>query len=195
MNAANPNSLSGLLDNLKSKVNGDPVDVGELVKAFQYRGFGPLLLVPALLVILVGAIPGIPAVGGLVIALISIQIILGREHPWLPKKLRSFSVSGKKLRSGIRIVKPYAEKIDSFIRPRFKILITKFSKRCVAVVTFVLACLTVIIGFIPGLPILAMLPVLFFALGFSARDGLLIGLGLGFVVLGVTLAPLFLQGV
>ncbi len=66
----------------------DSVTIDELVQHFQSRGFGPLIMFPALIAGLpTGAFPGVPSIFGLCIALISLQLVWGKQYPWLPKKV------------------------------------------------------------------------------------------------------------
>ncbi|MCF8495342.1 MAG: exopolysaccharide biosynthesis protein [Alphaproteobacteria bacterium] len=189
MNHADANSLTGLLDALQAEVSDESVDVGDLVGSFCQRGFGPLLLLPSLIVLLpTGAIPGVPAICGLLLACISIQIAAGRDHPWVPQGLRTFSISPGRIRRAVEKSRPYTKKIDACLRKRLQILVTRTSKRLVGFLTFLLSLGMIFVGFVPLLPALLALPVFCFALGFFVQDGLLIALGLVFVGVAAALA-------
>lgn len=66
-------SLSGgdgndTLNIVKNDVKGRDIAFGDVAQSLNHRGFGPLLLAPALITILpTGAIPGVPAISGLFI--------------------------------------------------------------------------------------------------------------------------------
>lgn len=191
----NQNSLTDLLESVSTNVKSDPVDIGDLVHACSYHGFGALLLIPAGLTILpTGAIPGVPAVCGILMALISIQIVAGCEEPWVPKRLKIFSLSKKKLKKSIEHSKAYTEKIDYFLDSRLEFLTTSISQRIVGFITFFLSLLIVVIGFIPFVPTLLAMPILFFALGYSVNDGLLIAIGLFLVSISALWIPFLLSG-
>lgn len=51
------------------------------------RSFGPLLLMAGLIILapVVGDIPGVPSIMGVFIVLVSVQLLIGQEHFWLPK--------------------------------------------------------------------------------------------------------------
>lgn len=171
-------SLSALLDNLVSSAEGTQITFGQIVEKFKYRGFGPLLLAPTFIVILpTGAIPFVPALAGLVIAFVCIQMLLGREHPWLPKRLREFGFSKTELENIIKSAKPYTKIIDKILHKRFGILINPFCKRLTAAISLLLCSVMVFIGFIPMFPATLALPIFFFALGYVAEDGLMIAIG------------------
>lgn len=182
MNASSPQnegeSLTGILEGLTAGLETEQITIGHIVEQFKYRGFGPLLLVPALIVILpTGAIPLIPALAGLIIAFVCLQMLIGREHPWLPKRLKEFSIPKSKLENSIRRAKPYTEKIDKILHRRFVFFVNAISKRLTALFCLVLCLVMFFIGFIPMLPATLALPVFFFGLGFIAQDGLIITLG------------------
>lgn len=177
MGSRSANSLTDLLEELDAGTKSDRVELGDIVKAFQYRGFGPLLILPALLIFLTGHIPGVPAACGILMALISLQIVLGRDHPWLPRRLRRISMPRHRLQRAIERMKPLTRKVDLLLSRRMAIFTTKPSQWITGLITLALAMLIIFIGFIPFLPDLLSIPVFVFALGYSARDGLIISLG------------------
>ena len=66
---ANEGNLTGLLEELDREIEGD-ISLGDILEHFNSRGFGPLLVLPALLVLLpTGAIPGVPTTCALFIVL------------------------------------------------------------------------------------------------------------------------------
>jgi hypothetical protein len=177
--------LTEFLEQLNDKTAGDVITLGEIVNAFKQRGFGPLLLAPALLVLLpFGAIPGIPTVCGLFIFLIGGQLLIGRDHPWLPPRLRNVSFNRDKFKSGLSKVVPFTKRIDSVIGSR----LTQFIEPPVSTIVGVL-CIILALTMIPLelLPFAAAAPawaIAFFALGLTANDGLLVIIGLIVTVVG-----------
>ena len=68
------NSIADLLDEMYDE-NSDKTSLGKVIERFEDRGFGPLLLVPALVALLpTGAIPGVPTICGITLFFICIQI-------------------------------------------------------------------------------------------------------------------------
>ena len=86
------NKVSDIMDDLLDKTTGE-VSVGDVVNKFESRGFGPLLLLPALIALLpTGAIPGVPSICGVTLCIICLQMAFGDEHPWLPAVLKNRSL-------------------------------------------------------------------------------------------------------
>lgn len=176
--AAATESLTGVLDMLLDGQKDQRVQLGNVVKQFKYRGFGSLMLVLTLVIMLpTGAIPFVPAISGLLILFISFQILFGYKYPWIPQRLSNLSMSRDKLERGIHKVKPYTQKIDRLLKPRLPYLTHNIVKRITALITIMFATVIILIGFIPLLPATLAIPIFFFGLGYIARDGLLILIG------------------
>ncbi len=181
--------ITKLLDTLDDSIEGQKkVSLSDIVDALEKRGFGALLLMPALVTVLpTGAIPGVPAACAGVICLVSGQLAVGMKRPWLPGPLGNMSISGKKLSDALEKSKPYAEAVDDISEVRYEFLTKDVAQRIIAVVCFVLAIMMGIVGFVPFAPMLFSLPVLLFAAGMCLRDGLLTlsGFALCFVAVGL----------
>lgn len=171
-------TLSAVLEDLDKNIVSETVTIEQIVLRFRHRGFGPLLLVPALITILpTGAIPMVPAVCGLLIAFTCFQMMMGFEHPWLPKKIMDFSFPREKLKHSIQIAHPVTLKIDKYVYTRLAFLTHDLGKRLTAGVCFLLSLGMIVIGFIPMLPATLALPIFFFGLGYIVKDGVIISLG------------------
>lgn len=183
--------LVSLVDMLDKSIQGHrEVKFKEIVDVMEGRGFGALLVFPALLTILpTGAIPGVPVCSAAMICLISGQLVLGKKHPWIPGPLAKFSMSKKKLEAALKKARPLAEAIDQFAHPRYEFLVKKSMQRCVAFLCMALAVIMAVIGFIPYVPALFSIPILLFAVGLSVRDGLLTMIGLACSLAAVLAVP------
>jgi len=181
-------NLTEILDNLEEETR--TVRLGLIIERFRYRVFGPLLLIPSLLVMLpTGAIPFVPALCGIIIFLIALQMILGRSFPWLPERVEDFKIPRDKLNKSIRKAKSLTSAVDILLQERMTFMLNPLSQRLIALVCLVLSVMMIMIGFIPMLPATLAVPVFFFGLGYTARDGLLIAIGyasIALVILGLT---------
>lgn len=172
-------TLTQTLETIKDDTSGEKISVGDLVEALNSRGYGPLLIGPALIAILpTGAIPGVPAICALLIIFVSIQILIGRSRPWLPKKLKNFSFQREKFMDALDKAKPYTQKIDRLIHPRLTFLIKDEIKPVIAVICILLSLAIMIIGFVPFLAALPATAIVLLGLGLSGHDGLLMVLAL-----------------
>lgn len=173
-------SLYETISDVRDKTKGEKIDFEEVVQALNHRGFGPLILLPSIIVILpTGAIPGVPLLTAIFICLIAGQIILGRKYPWLPKRLRDFSFSKEKFERGVEKMTPYIKRIDNFTHERFQFLTSKPIQRLIAVCCIGLALSMIPLGFVPFACMLPAIVMFVLALGISAKDGILILTGFG----------------
>lgn len=79
------------------------VSLGEIVEHVGSRGYGPFLIVPALVELSpLGAVPGVPTFLAALIILFAMQILFGRRHLWLPQFVGRRSVSERKMHSAVR---------------------------------------------------------------------------------------------
>lgn len=134
----------------------DSVTIDELVQHFQSRGFGPLIMFPALIAGLpTGAFPGVPSICGLCIALISLQLVWGKQYPWLPKKLAQLEIDSERIDTIVPKAMAWAKRVDYLIKPRLKFLTTDSAQRITAFITALLGLSMVPLELVPlgaGIP-------------------------------------------
>lgn len=183
-------ALTDMLEAIKDSTENGKISFADIVRALNSRGFGALLVAPSIIIILpTGAIPGIPALCGLFIVLISAQLLIGRKYPWLPKRLKKASFDKEKYERALEKAKPYTEKIDEFFHPRFEFLTREPVQRVIAILCLLLSLVIISIGFIPLLPDPLALAILLFGLGISVHDGLITALGFLVFTAALILVP------
>lgn len=181
--------LTDILDELKQDTDGDEISLGDVIEAFEGRGFGPLLLAPALIAMLpTGAIPGVPAICGVFITLVSAQILMGRSHPWMPGKLREVSFDREKFTDSVAKAKPWTRKIDHVVGRRLELLTRQTAQRIVAGIAIGLSLIMIPMEVIPLACAIPGGAIALFALGLSAKDGVLVLLALITAVVAVYFA-------
>lgn len=182
--------LTETLQEIEDKTDGETITFGDVVAAINHRGFGTLLIAPALIGILpTGAIPFMPDIVALFIILIAGQMIAGRSYPWMPRRLEEFSFSREKYLQSVEKAEPYTKWIDSFFHPRFKFLTGEIAERFVAVFCIILAIAIAILGFVPFAAAIPCAAVLLFGLGLSIHDGLLTAAGFALMTLSLIAIP------
>jgi hypothetical protein len=112
--------MNGVVLQLHRAVRGtERISLGELVDAMGPSSMSAVLLVPALLLLSpLSGIPGASIVGGLVIALVSAQIVVGREKVWLPEFVRKRTLPGPKLQRALVWLRKPARKFDGLVQAR-----------------------------------------------------------------------------
>ena len=188
-----PNSTA-LTDTLKAitqSVEGDEISVGEVMNGIETRGFGPMLVVPALILLTpIGAIPGLPDVLGILILIISAQILIGRQYPWLPERLKRVSVDRAYFTRALELIEPSVRRVDRYIYPRLSFLTHRHIQPLIAMVAILLSLSILILSFIPLLVWIPAFGVLALGLGLTAKDGLLLVVALIFSLASLASIPL-----
>lgn len=119
-------SLGEILDRLEqaSRERGG-LSLGEAMDVVGRRAFGPLLLLAGTLTLmpLIGDIPGMPTLLGLLVLLVVTQILFRRSAVWIPRWLEKRSVSDQKLSKAIEWMRRPARWADRITHPRLVPLI------------------------------------------------------------------------
>jgi hypothetical protein len=107
--------LEQLLDRVcESEAEQDRVKLGAILDVFGGRSFGPLLTLAGLVTLapLVGDIPGVPTIMGVVVVLTAAQMLIRRDHVWLPAWLLDRSVNRDKLHKALGWLRKPARFVD-----------------------------------------------------------------------------------
>lgn len=175
----------GQLDDLTTK-SGE-VCISDVLDDFGGRSFGPFIMLPALLELTpVGGIPGVPTFLAALIALVAVQLLIGKEHIWMPGFLQNRAVESKKLHKGIAKLRGVAHWLDEHSHGRLKPMTQGVWVKIAALVV-ILLCMTVppleVLPFASSGPMLAIAAI---GLALTVRDGvvMLIALALGIAAIG-----------
>lgn len=179
--------LLDTLDTVAARTDGETTRLGTIFDALEERGYGPLIMILSVLVVMpTGMIPGVPAIVGLCLVLIGLQMALGRARPWFPARLEGFELDDAKLSETVEKARPWAKRLSVVLRPRLGALTGgAVSNRLIAAALCAAGVVMVPLGFVPGLPLALGLATLLLGLGMTVRDGLVIFVGYGVFVLGV----------
>ena len=174
-----PNSLGELLHHFVRTTRGEEkVSLKDLLDSLDSRSHGPMLLLPAFISISpIGAIPGMSIATGTMIILIAVQMLVTKSRPWIPKRITRFEFSRTTLKSGVRRFRRWVLWIEKVIYQRLTFLTYGIAIIPIAVISIVLAASFYPLALVPMGVFLPGLAVTLFALGMTARDGLLVVVG------------------
>ena len=190
-------SVCDILDKLRELADSnDKVAIGDIVEAVGKRSFGPFLLLPALIDISpVGAVPGLPTLLGLMIAIIAFQLLIGRDHMWLPGFIANRSRESEDVKKAADKLSGLAERLDRWFHGRMVRLTSKPFQRVAAALILVLTLTVPPLELLPMATTVPMAAIAAFGLALLVHDGLLMlvaggmsiaALGLGAGLLGST---------
>lgn len=165
--------------------SGEQVTVEQLLEPLKRRAFGFLLLLLAI----PNFIPvpvGIGGIMGVLVVGLGLEMLVGLEHPWIPRFLKRRTLSREGLLRFLDRIAPFTRRLENACKPRLQ----RLTRRPF---TFVSGAIMVLVGILLALPIPftnylfgGMLVVFAFAL--VERDGVLL-----LAVWGSTLAAVALS--
>ncbi|MDZ7781507.1 MAG: exopolysaccharide biosynthesis protein [Halioglobus sp.] len=143
-------------------------------EAVGVRSFSPMLtLVGLLLVSPLSGIPFFPTICAIIVLLVSMQLLMGRTHIWLPQMLSSRSVPAEQLRRAIDWLMPGARFVDRYTGARLTVLVAGPARFLIAGICVFLATMMPLMEFIPFSSSLAGIALCAFGLSLLAYDGVL----------------------
>jgi hypothetical protein len=133
-------NLEHMLDQIEqAPTEEDQVSLGAIVQAVGTRSFGPLLLLAGVLTVSpLSGIPGMPTFMGVMVLLISTQMLVGRDCFWLPRWLVRRAVSRSKMEKAVHFMRKPARWIDRWIRPRLCGMTGRYGAWSIALVCMLL---------------------------------------------------------
>ncbi|MEQ6204892.1 exopolysaccharide biosynthesis protein [Sulfitobacter sp. HNIBRBA2951] len=172
-------NLTGMLEQIENAEGSSQISVGEIVGLVGSVSFAPLLIVPALaLVTPLSGIPLFSSTMGIIIFLVSAQMIVRRESLWLPEWLLDLQTSRSRVHGMFERIRPFVEWLDRRTHSRFTVLTHR-------PLVLIPQGLCVLSGAV--LPLLELVPfsssligvsIALLGIGIFARDGLLLMLAL-----------------
>jgi hypothetical protein len=167
-------AISRRLTQLAEDVEGDAASMDWIMGQLHERAFGLFLLVLAL-PCCIPFLYGVPQIVALPLMFISAQMLLGRETPWLPRKLGARSMPRTSLANLAARAEPWLRRIEAVSRPRLASPTRAPLDRVVGL-ALVLFSASILVP-LPGTNTVPGFAVVIVAMGLLQRDGILVILG------------------
>ena len=180
--------MSEVLQRFLEKHQGDEVRLRDLFNEMENRAFASTLLLCALPEALPLPIAGISALVAMPLMLVSGQLVLGFQKPWLPDWVLDQPFKQEHSQLAISATIPFLEKLEYFFEPRWPLFTSPEAERCVGVILLFLSLIIAL-----PIPFGNMLPaiiIVLICLGLIEKDGLIIAIS--GIVAGITPALLLL---
>ena len=155
----------------------EKVTLGEIFALTEERIFGFLFVILALPSALPIPAPGYSIPFGVAMFFLAIQLIIGREQPWLPEKMLKGSMKLTTVRSFVKKGIPWLKRIENVTKPRMAYICTSLPGRIIIGVAIALMSISMCIP-IPGTNTLPAIGIFITAFGLLEDDGLISLLGL-----------------
>ncbi|CAM3345500.1 exopolysaccharide biosynthesis protein [Halomonas lysinitropha] len=171
----------------------ESVSLGAILDHVGRRSFAPFLLVAGLITLapLVGDIPGVPTLMAILVVLSSVQLLMNRQHIWLPAWLLERRVSRERFAKATHWMERPARWADRLLKRRLVQLTRPPAHLPIALTCLLIALAMPPMEVVPFTANGAGLALTLFALALLANDGLLALLG--YVLTGGTLALVILN--
>ncbi len=172
-----PRRLSDILQDIADApaAPDERIFLGGLIDSFGDRAFGALIFILALPVALPIAIPGVSAVLGAPLLLLTWQLMRGHAQPWLPEVMRNRSFRRTDFAGILRRVLPWFRRLERLVGPRLCWLASDRAERIIGGVALLLALILFLpVPFGNSVPAIA---VAILALGVLERDGVAVIVG------------------
>lgn len=168
-------ALSDVLTKLEASISGESIAVQDVVERLGERSFASLMLVFSLISTSpASAIPGITAIVAVIVFILTVQMIAGRNHVWLPSFVMRRRMGRDKLCKGIAWIRRPVKWVEQFLRPRFTWLL---EKPWILILQILILGLTLFMPFMEIIPTSGSLASAVIALasaGLLTRDGALV---------------------
>jgi hypothetical protein len=157
------------------------ISVGELLDALADHGFGLLILVPAVFNAIPGPhIPGFSLPFAIALVVLGAQLSLGWSSPWVPRRVRRWSVTSAGYARFLNRVLPTIRRVEAWLRPRPSWLTDSIGTKIIGIAVIIESIVLALpIPFGNGAIAYALIVL---ALGLMEEDSRALGLGL---VLGI----------
>jgi hypothetical protein len=181
-----PAPLPGLAETLRGALApGRPVTARLLLEAFGDRAFG-LLLSLLNLPSVIFAPPALAGIAAVPTAALGLQMLMGRDRPWLPAAWLDRPVAADPLRRVLRRAGPWLDRLDALGRPRLAGAVGPGAIRIFGL--FALSAALIVLLPVPGTNVLPALALVVMNVALARRDGLLFLAGVALGVAGIAVA-------
>ena len=190
MDSQSETDIQDILQRLRDKgEEKEEMSVRDMIETTGSRSFGPLLLLAGLIAISpLSGIPGVPSTVALIVIVSAGQMLVGRDHFWLPDWILRKKIAGNKIRKGMEMLMRPAGFVDRFMRPRMRVLTRGVGAGFVAVFCILVAATMPPLEPLPFLASTAGIVLTLMGMSLTTQDGLV-------ALIGIIAAPLIGFGV
>ncbi|RBW43019.1 exopolysaccharide biosynthesis protein [Loktanella sp. D2R18] len=172
-------TLPDVIDRVIDAAQEDTVNLRDVISSVGDDSFAPMLLLAAMAVATpLSGVPLFSAVMGAVIFLVSVQMMMGRTHLWLPNWVLSRQISGAKVQGAFKKAHPVACWIDRRTNKRARVMFHRPLIYLPQLLCVLSGLMMPLLEFVPFSSSIMGVGVVFLALAMLTRDGVVLGLAL-----------------
>ena len=176
------------------EARAEKVTLLDILNLAGERVFGFLFVILALPSALPVPAPGYSVPFGIAMFFLAVQLIIGRDRPWLPAKIMNGSMPLKKVQGVVKKAIPWIQKIEALTKPRLTVICTSLPGKAILGIAIALMSISMMI-IIPGTNTLPAIGIFVTGFGLVEDDGAICLLGLIICTLAAALTTSILIAV
>ena len=176
------------------EARAEKVTLLDILNLAGERVFGFLFVILALPSALPVPAPGYSVPFGVAMFFLAVQLIIGRDRPWLPAKIMNGSMPLKKVQGFVKKAIPWIQKIEALTKPRLTVICTSLPGKAILGIAIALMSISMMI-IIPGTNTLPAIGIFVTGFGLVEDDGAICLLGLIICTLAAALTTSILIAV
>jgi len=165
---------------------GATVSLADILNLTEERIFGFLMAILSLPSALPLPAPGYSTPFGIALLVLAVQLVMGRDRPWLPAKILNGSMKLETVQKFVKMGTPWIQKIENVTKPRLAYICTSPPGRVMLGIAMALMAISMMIP-IPGTNTLPAMGIFVISFGLLEEDGLICIGGLFLCSLGAVL--------
>ncbi len=175
-------SVTDVVDRMENAAATEETSVRDVVAALGEASFLPVLMAPAIAVVSpLSGVPVFSSICGLTIALVAVQLLMNRDHLWLPEWLMRRRVRTRTLCTATRWLRRPAAFLDSVARTRLSFLVGPPFNWLTELTCLFCGLAMPFLELFPLTSSILGAAVTLFSLSLLVRDGLIAAIGFAFV--------------
>jgi hypothetical protein len=177
--------LSAIIEAVLDEAERRPVSLGTLIDRTEDRGYGLLLMMLGLPMLLPFLPPGSSTIVGPIYVLFAIQMLRGAAHPWIPRRFRTWVLARGTVAALRRRGLPIVRTVERLSRPRGLWVSERVMLRAVGIMVLLMGL--VLLSPLPFLNTIPAISVMLIGMGLLNRDALFVlaGMTFGTIALGM----------
>jgi len=175
--------LSQVVESLLTEAGAHPIKVGDLIDRTEERGFGLLMLILGLPMLIPVLPPGSSTIVGPIYAAFAVQMLWGATRPWVPQRLRERVLGTHTVEALRRRGVPIIRAAERLSRPRGIWLEERVSLRLTGIVVLLMGL--ILLSPLPFLNTLPAISVMLLGMSLLNRDAAF--MVAGFLVAGISI--------